>query len=80
MIVFSRHVCSDYPYFLKGLAIIVYRIWFHPLAKFPGPVLAKVTNLYGGYYAWRGDLHLDMMRCHEKYGWKQSSYAVVLSC
>ncbi|OQE74125.1 hypothetical protein PENNAL_c0084G11992 [Penicillium nalgiovense] len=51
-----------------GLAIIVYRIWFHPLAKFPGPVLAKVTNLYGGYYAWRGDLHLDMMRCHEKYG------------
>ncbi|KAJ5674928.1 Cytochrome P450 E-class group I [Penicillium maclennaniae] len=50
------------------LAIIVYRIWFHPLAKFPGPVLAKVTNLYGGYFAWKGDLHVDMLRCHEKYG------------
>ncbi|KAJ6134372.1 Cytochrome P450 E-class group I [Penicillium sp. IBT 18751x] len=50
------------------LAIIVYRIWFHPLAKFPGPILAKVTNLYGGYFAWKGDLHVDMLRCHEKYG------------
>ncbi|RAK71487.1 cytochrome P450 [Aspergillus fijiensis CBS 313.89] len=50
------------------LAVCVYRIWFHPLAKFPGPVLAKITNLYGGYHAWKGDLHLHMMRCHEKYG------------
>ncbi|PIG83070.1 cytochrome P450 [Aspergillus arachidicola] len=50
------------------LAICIYRIWFHPLAKYPGPLLAKVTNLYGGYYAWKGDLHIDMMRCHEKYG------------
>ncbi|KAJ6023759.1 Cytochrome P450 E-class group I [Penicillium herquei] len=50
------------------LAIVIYRIWFHPLAKYPGPILAKITNLYAGYYAWTGDLHVDMMRCHEKYG------------
>ncbi|KAB8079280.1 cytochrome P450 [Aspergillus leporis] len=50
------------------LSICIYRIWFHPLAKYPGPLLAKVTNLYGGYYAWTGDLHLDMKRCHDKYG------------
>ncbi|KAF5864593.1 hypothetical protein ETB97_007151 [Aspergillus alliaceus] len=50
------------------LATCIYRVWFHPLAKYPGPLLAKVTNLYGGYYAWKGDLHIDMMRCHEKYG------------
>ncbi|OJJ42479.1 hypothetical protein ASPZODRAFT_170147 [Penicilliopsis zonata CBS 506.65] len=50
------------------VALCVYRIWFHPLAKFPGPFLGKITNLYGGYYAWTGDLHLDMTRCHEKYG------------
>ncbi|KAL4747878.1 hypothetical protein BDW72DRAFT_206088 [Aspergillus terricola var. indicus] len=49
-------------------AFCVHRLFFHPLAKYPGPWLAKITNLYAGYHAWRGDLHLDMWRCHEKYG------------
>lgn len=30
--------------------------------------MAKVSNLYAGYHSWRGDLHVDMWRCHEKYG------------
>ncbi|OOF94194.1 hypothetical protein ASPCADRAFT_208737 [Aspergillus carbonarius ITEM 5010] len=46
----------------------VYQLWFHPLAHFPGPFWAKFTCLYSGWHAWKGDLHLDMMRCHEKYG------------
>lgn len=46
----------------------MHRLFFHSLAKYPGPWLAKVTNLYSGYHAWKGDLHLDMWRCHEKYG------------
>ncbi len=50
------------------IGIIVYRLFFHPLARYPGPLLAKITNLYGGYHAWTGDLHIDMLRCHEKYG------------
>ncbi|EPS26280.1 hypothetical protein PDE_01216 [Penicillium oxalicum 114-2] len=50
------------------LHIIVYRVWFHPLAKFPGPFFAKITNLYGGYHAWKGDVHINMLQCHEKYG------------
>ncbi|GFF89445.1 isotrichodermin C-15 hydroxylase [Aspergillus udagawae] len=48
--------------------IFVHRLFFHPLAKYPGPWLAKITNLHAGYHAWRGDLHIDMWRCHEKYG------------
>ncbi|KAI0551333.1 cytochrome P450 [Xylaria curta] len=47
---------------------IVYRIFFHPLAKYPGPLLARVTNLYSAYHAWRGDIHLDIWRCHQTYG------------
>ncbi|KAF5856985.1 hypothetical protein ETB97_006441 [Aspergillus alliaceus] len=52
----------------KVLCRIIYQAWFHPLAKYPGPVLAKFTNLYGAYHAWRGDIHRDMHRCHQKYG------------
>ncbi|GFP54894.1 hypothetical protein ACSS6W_002789 [Trichoderma asperelloides] len=49
-------------------AIITYRIFFHPLAKYPGPVIAKVTDAYQLYYAWRGDRHLQFWRLHQKYG------------
>lgn len=49
-------------------SICVYRIFFHPLAAFPGPILAKVSNLYAAYHAWRGDVHEDILRCHERYG------------
>jgi cytochrome P450 len=28
------------------LSIIIYRIWFHPLAKYPGPFLSKFTDIY----------------------------------
>ncbi|KAI0392633.1 cytochrome P450 [Xylariaceae sp. FL0594] len=47
---------------------ILYRLFFHPLASFPGPPLAKITNLYAAYHAWRGDIHVDIWRCHQIYG------------
>ncbi|KAH8807260.1 cytochrome protein [Xylogone sp. PMI_703] len=55
-------------YLLYTLCIWIYRLTLHPLAKYPGPLLAKVTNWYSVYYAFRGDIHIDMWRCHEKYG------------
>ena len=45
-----------------------YRLKFHPYTKYPGPLLAKLTNLYGRYRAYLGDLHLDVWRCHQRYG------------
>jgi hypothetical protein len=46
----------------------IYNVHFHPYAKYPGPFLAKFTDLYAGYHAWKGDIHLDMWRCHQVYG------------
>jgi hypothetical protein len=50
------------------VAVIAYRLTFHPLARYPGPFLAKITDLYLAYHAWKGDRHLEFYRCHEKYG------------
>ncbi|KAI8627130.1 cytochrome P450 [Xylariaceae sp. FL1651] len=49
-------------------SVIAYRIFFHPLAEFHGPSLAKFSNLYAAYHAWKGDIHVDIWRCHQKYG------------
>ncbi|PMD48197.1 cytochrome P450 [Hyaloscypha variabilis F] len=50
------------------ICLIVYRVYFHPLAKYPGPFLAKITDFYSVYHAWKGDRHIDFYLCHEKYG------------
>ncbi|KAK4495343.1 hypothetical protein PRZ48_013674 [Zasmidium cellare] len=51
-----------------AVGLIVYRVYFHPLAKYPGPFLAKITDLHQTYHALKGDRHLEFWRCHEKYG------------
>ncbi|MCJ1250608.1 hypothetical protein MMC30_007836 [Trapelia coarctata] len=50
------------------ISFVTYRLTIHPLAKYPGPLLARITNLYAVYHAYIGDLHLDMLKCHEIYG------------
>ncbi|PVH83179.1 cytochrome P450 [Cadophora sp. DSE1049] len=52
--------------YISGL--VIYRVFFHPLARYPGPFFAKVSDFYSMYTAWTGDRHLDFHRCHEKYG------------
>lgn len=49
-------------------SVIIYRLTLHPLAKYPGPFLAKITDWYNVYHAWKGDRHLELWRIHQVYG------------
>ncbi|KAH8595992.1 cytochrome P450 [Bisporella sp. PMI_857] len=53
---------------ISFLTLFTYRLAFHPLAKYPGPLLARLTTLYGAYHAYHGDMHLDLQRLHRKHG------------
>ncbi|KAE9367264.1 cytochrome P450 [Stipitochalara longipes BDJ] len=50
------------------ILLSIYRLALHPYAKYPGPLLGKLTSLRAAYYAHNGDMHLDIERCHQKYG------------
>ncbi|KAK4187949.1 Tryprostatin B 6-hydroxylase [Podospora australis] len=49
-------------------SIVVYRLFFHPLRRFPGPVAAKITRFYGPWIARNGHMHLEHIKLHKKYG------------
>lgn len=58
-------VCAGYV-----LALLIYRLWFSPLAKFPGPKIAAATLWYETYHdAFRwGQYTFEIAKMHEKYG------------
>lgn len=46
----------------------IYRVYFHPLAKYPGPFWAKVTSLYDFYQAWSEHRAHNLLALHREYG------------
>ena len=48
--------------------MILYRLSLHPLAKYPGPRLAAITDIYLAWYAYKGSRHLAFHNAHLKYG------------
>lgn len=61
-------VIAAFTFFI--LTKYIYRVTIHPLATFPGPKLAALTNLYGAFY----DLLPNRSYCkqfpdlHDRYG------------
>ncbi|KIY02162.1 uncharacterized protein Z520_02300 [Fonsecaea multimorphosa CBS 102226] len=52
----------------QALGLVIYRLFFHALSKYPGPFLAKITGLHPAYHALIGDRHLYVYKQHQKYG------------
>ncbi|KPM40784.1 hypothetical protein AK830_g5798 [Neonectria ditissima] len=56
-------------FILWGTSLTIYRVWFHPLSKFPGPLLLAVSHfpfLYHNYVT--GTWVRRMVDLHAKYG------------
>lgn len=71
-------------FLLSLVTLAFYRIYFHPLAKFPGPKLAAISRYYENYYdAWKqGRYIFEIEEMHRKYGrprYGSCSYLAVLS-
>ncbi|KAI1145539.1 cytochrome P450 [Nemania diffusa] len=47
---------------------IAYTLLLHPLRKYPGPLLGKITNLYAAVFAIDRRLHQEIWRNHKLYG------------
>ncbi|KAI1501223.1 cytochrome P450 [Biscogniauxia marginata] len=56
-------------YTIYHIALVIYRIWFHPLSKFPGPKHLAATNLI---WMWKsyitGTSQLELKKLHRQYG------------
>ncbi|KAL4779780.1 cytochrome P450 [Aspergillus varians] len=70
----SEAIFGDWAIIIVGLAVAiligsaVHNLFFSPLAKYPGPFLAKVSSLPDFYWSLTGDRHLWLARNHEIYG------------
>ncbi|MCJ1349230.1 hypothetical protein MMC31_007466 [Peltigera leucophlebia] len=65
MWLFFLGICGFYFVFRS-----LYRLYFHPLRKFPGPKLAAITQGYEFYYdVFRGGMYIwEIEKMHQKYG------------
>ncbi|KAI9042371.1 putative benzoate 4-monooxygenase cytochrome P450 [Aspergillus affinis] len=55
---------------LYAASVVVYRLYFHPLAHIPGPPLARLTYLFELYYdlGLKGQFTFHLRDLHHKYG------------
>ncbi|KAJ9504293.1 hypothetical protein LTR99_005777 [Exophiala xenobiotica] len=49
-------------------AVVLYRLFFAPLSKFPGPKITAVTQLWMMYHEFKGDRTVVIDQLHSRYG------------
>jgi cytochrome P450 len=54
--------------FLYYVGLSIYRITFHPLAKYPGPLLNAISWWPQAIFNIQGKAHLKQYQLHQKYG------------
>ncbi|KAJ6782774.1 hypothetical protein PWT90_04131 [Aphanocladium album] len=57
------------------VALVIYRLFYSPVAAFPGPFLAKVTHWYEFYHNFirTGMYYEEIRKMHERYGMRFSN-------
>lgn len=57
-------------YLVYLLGLVVYRLYFHPLAKFPGPKYAAISRWHEFYYevVKKGQFTFKVEELHKQYG------------
>jgi hypothetical protein len=48
--------------------IVFYRLYLHPLAKYPGPFWAKISDLPSYWYTRKQDRHVWLLKLQQQYG------------
>ncbi|KAI0179440.1 cytochrome P450 [Hypoxylon sp. FL1284] len=61
-------VCCASTFVLYSVWRAVYNLYFHPLAKFPGPLLARASLIWRIYHSVGGHFHFAIEKQHRKYG------------
>ncbi|KAK7178821.1 hypothetical protein DPSP01_014343 [Paraphaeosphaeria sporulosa] len=64
----SVAISSGVLLFIYIIANAIYRLYFHPLARFPGPLFARLTPIPATWSLLRGRIPFYVKACHDKYG------------
>ncbi|KAM0691511.1 hypothetical protein Q7P36_010282 [Cladosporium allicinum] len=52
----------------KLCGLFTYRLFLHPLRKYPGPILGSMTRWYAAFFVSRGVYHRQVLALHHAYG------------
>ncbi|KAI0470597.1 cytochrome P450 [Xylariaceae sp. FL0804] len=58
---------------------LCHQLLVHPLRNYPGPPIARFSNLYSAWFAIKRTLHLEIWKNHQKYGKSESLEAGTLA-
>lgn len=49
-------------------SVVFYRLYLHPLAKYPGPLFARISDIPSWRHTTKQDRHVWLLQLQEQYG------------